>query len=179
MVQGLMPRCTFLTAVLLACGCASNPPAVDNGPEPWLYHHDATGVSFELPKEWTSESGGALVFSGPAETPGYYTTVTLQAALRDDETLDEALIAAHAALTQLPQFAWHFREPALVDTRPALRYGLQVELHESLLFKHGILFDASGTIVNLVFAGTPEMFPAGLPVFEHVLSTLAVVDTTP
>jgi len=178
-----MPWCTFLTAsgLLLACGCASDPPVVNDGPGPWLYHHDATGVSFELPTTWTvTDSGAALVFSGPNGSPDYYTTVTFQAALRtDDQTLDEALATAHAELTQLPQFAWHFREPALVATRPALRYGLQVELHESLRFKHGVLFDASGTIVNLVFAGTPEVFATGLPVFEHVLATVAVVDTTP
>jgi hypothetical protein len=165
----------------LLLACAGDPPVAERKPGPWLYHHDATGVSFELPPGWAvTESGAALVFSGPAGSPDYFTTVTLQAALRtDDQTLDEALAAAHAELTQLPQFAWHFREPALVATRPALRYGLQVELHESLRLKHGVLFDASGTIVNLVFAGTPEVFSTGLPIFEHVLGTVAVVDTTP
>ena len=176
-----MPRCTFLLALTaLVISCAGPPPG-DPAPRSWLFHHDATGVSFELPASWrATESERALVFSGPERSPSYYTTITFQAALSDsDRTLGDALAAAHADLAELPQFAWHFREAALVATRPALRYGLQVELHESVRVRHGVVFDASGTVVDLAYAGTPEVFDSGLPAFEHVLATVAVVDTAP
>jgi hypothetical protein len=175
-----MPRCTLSMTLVCVCACAGAQTAADEESPTWLFHHDATGVSFDLPQAWQiTRPGSALVFSGPAESPAYYTTITMQALLDTEQPLDEVLTAAYGDLADLPQFAWHFREPAVTACRPGLRYGLQAEVHESLRFKHGVLFDASGTVVDLSYAATPELFFDGLPVFEHALATLAVVDTTP
>jgi hypothetical protein len=143
-----------------------------------LFHHDVTGVGFELPASWrTTDSGPVLVFSGPPKTDSYFTTITYQA-VPQEEDLEAALLRAHARIATLPRFAWHLRDPIALGTRPALRYGFQVELHESLRWKHGVLFPASGTLVNLTYSATPDLFAGGISVFEQVLATLAVVDTT-
>jgi hypothetical protein len=169
------PLCAFL---LLAACAAEKPHALLTRHS---FYHDALGIGFDLPVHWTyhsqaSSRGSVLVFSGPNHTNQYYTTVTLQAVTSPQESLYQALLTVHESILGLPEFAWIAREPAVIDGRPALRYALCVQLHESLRLKYGVLLEASGYLVNLTYSGTTEVFGDAVGVFEDIVASLSVTD---
>jgi hypothetical protein len=165
--------------ILLLASCAVDAPRAAPIHKPFF--HDALGIGFDLPLDWTHRSptssrGSALVFSGPMHTNQYYTTVTLQAVPTTRQSLYDALLTIHEPILGLPDFAWLAREPMVIDDRPALSYLFRVQLYESLRLKSGVLFEASGYLVNLTYSGTPALFGDGLGVFEEIIASLTVTD---
>jgi len=162
---------SWATAMALVAGgtaggaCRPPPP-----PQPFpteTFTDDGLGVTLELPPHWLhSRHGTSHIFSGPADDPSYYTTITLQG-LPKEATLDEALARAFAPLADRTTLHWQPHEPAMVDGHAALRYALHFELHETMRRKAGVLVDASDAFVDLSYAATDELFPLSVAAFDH------------
>ncbi|MEE8408104.1 MAG: hypothetical protein V3T05_00735 [Myxococcota bacterium] len=167
-----------LAVAALIGGCRGDEPASSQASQATrLYTHQGLGVSFELPRAWEERlEGDALVFSGKTGNPDHFTTVTVQIVPRRDTGLLEALDAAVAPVVNYPGFAWQHREPVIIAGRPAVRYGFRVELHESQRMKHGLLVDTGRHFIDLAYAAPREIFASGIPVFEHLITTLQVTN---
>lgn len=66
---------SLFTLLLLAAVSASNVSSVKQ------YHHQEAGYTIDYPNKWIVEEEkekGTVIFSGPKDTPTYYSTVTIQ-----------------------------------------------------------------------------------------------------
>ncbi|OGQ84971.1 MAG: hypothetical protein A2289_12495 [Deltaproteobacteria bacterium RIFOXYA12_FULL_58_15] len=180
----MTPRITVF-ALFAAMGCSSKIADPPSTLATRLFQHEILGVSFEIPDSWqiTTEptaTGTVLVFSSLPGSPSHFSTTTLQARPADtgddlnNASLEGALVRAHAEVVKLSTFAWHQRDPILLAGKPALRYGLEVELHESRQLKHGVLCVGNGLLYNLAYSATPEIFALGIADFEQILHTITI-----
>lgn len=165
-----------LSIVAMAAGCRRDtaPPDASSAVTR-LYTHEGLGLSFEIPRAWEEKlEGNTLVFSGKTNQKDHFTTVSVQIVPRRDAGLMEALDQACAPVVGYPGFGWQLREPVIISGRPAVRYGFRVAVHESLRQKHGVLIDTGRHFVDIAYAAPAESFDDGIPVFEHVITTLTV-----
>ena len=141
-------------------------------PKTQTHLFEELGLSMELPIAWSrAESTAGLVFSGGKGTSQYFTTLALQS-LPPSSYLDEALEHAYDPVRILPEFSWEHREPSTADGRPALRYALAFEMHETPWRKAGILVEGTWGLIDISYSAVEEHFFDGLGAFELVASTL-------
>lgn len=170
-----MLRCTLLPFLLASPACGAPTPQ-STAAETRLFTHVELGLAFELPASWEeSVEGRALVFSGPkGDIEQRSTTLTVQAKAADEQPLDEALRALLARFEGEPRFALLCREPLVLSETAALRYGVQVELDETMRLRHGLLFFTSGYLVDLAYGAPLPLFARNVAVFENAQTTLAI-----
>jgi hypothetical protein len=172
-----MANRTLLMALAIAAVSCNAP---DRAPSPGapahrLYWHDGLAFGFEVPPGWLEQQeGDALVFSGPRDTTAHFTTLVLQVVDANGRDPSAALEEVRSASTERYPFTWIERRPDFVAGRRAARYVFEVELHESVRRKLGLLIDIDDYLVDLSYAATPELFAIGIPAFEHARSTFRV-----
>lgn len=179
-----VPPISSLLAVLplvVAAGC-QRPEAVTAKTR--LYVHPGLGVSFELPGDWTETAlGSAVVFGGPAGTPAWYTTLTLQASpdlgpsTDAPEQLERVLSETVRVLpTDEPPHLGarsHFVLPATASgVTVGLRYAAAFDLYEHARLREGVLLRTPSAFVSLAYTAPAELFAESYAVFDDALATL-------
>ncbi len=174
-------RLLALAAAVLLAGCQR--PDVRPSPTR-TYVHPGLGLSFELPADWTETAvGSAVVLGGPAGTPAYFTTITVQAspelALEPDVPgqLESVLAATVRILPSddpprlgprrllcIPSFT----PPPLL----ALRYSLAFDLYEHKRLREGLLVRTATALVAIDYSAPAELFAESYLVFDGVVTSL-------
>lgn len=172
----MIPRTSFVVLALAAAACSEPEHAPhQHASEHRLYWHDGLAFGFEVPATWVEhQEGDALVFSGTRDTTAYFTTLVLQVVSNertDDQDLKTVLEEIVGPTMARHPFSWIEQSPDLIAGRPAARYVFEVELHESLRRKQGLIIDIGDHLVDLSYAATPELYSAGIPIFEHARAT--------
>jgi hypothetical protein len=166
----MSPGVRWLPCFALAAACqTSGAPDTDGGT---YFADDRYGLAFVMPAGWSHRAhGSSHVFAGP-DGPTSYTTLTVQGL--PAASLDEALERAYGDLDGVDGFGWDLREPVSLAGRPALRYALHFDLHETPRRKAGVVLDTGRAVVDVSYAGPDAIFPLALDVYEDALATLSV-----
>jgi hypothetical protein len=183
MVYAIVLRRTFpvILLSLAAAGCDAGVAHLAAPADLSRLFCDVTlGVCFDVPETWQGDvDGTALTFAGPSGTDDFYTVLSLQGTPDPGLPLDLILDTTYAAFATGRRFQWFAREPHFVAGRPALAYGLELDLDESARRRIGLLIAGDGMLVDLAYSAIPSFFWRNLPTFLRAEDSLTIAGGSP
>lgn len=137
------------------------------------------GIAFALPTNWVEEqTDHQRIFSGPAGSPEYLTTITVQ------QVSTQWHQSPRAALDQILKRSTDFRPRSLTTystvltgtqaVHPALWYSIELRHHREHFRRTGILIAVDEKLLEIQYTAPTTAYTLSHPVFENLVASLSI-----